>query len=218
MSELCERMPGKRAPANRTAMGSGGRRPREAMSPTSVSLSAAHDAGVVSFLSPYVLPIVPGYLSMITGLDVAEIQTGGRRYLSRIARDTSLFIAGVQRRVHPLGAHSTSIDGTALPNHLLLNPRLGCRRAGHGPVPRGIAGTALTVVAPGAPLPPEPVAPWPPPPGACRPAAFAFGWTPCLRPCSARCRWLPPPRAGPGGDGAVLGVYSAGLGRLVRPG
>ena len=35
---------------------------------------AAFGAGVISFLSPCVLPIVPGYLSLVTGLSVGEIQ------------------------------------------------------------------------------------------------------------------------------------------------
>jgi len=59
-----------------------------------VGYVAAFGGGVVSFLSPCVLPIVPAYLSIITGVDVAEIEHGGRRQLTRIGRDTSLFIAG----------------------------------------------------------------------------------------------------------------------------
>jgi cytochrome c-type biogenesis protein len=58
-----------------------------------VSYAAAFGAGIVSFLSPCVLPIVPAYLSMITGLEVTEIQSGERRHLGRIARDTGLSIA-----------------------------------------------------------------------------------------------------------------------------
>ena len=35
---------------------------------------AAFGGGIVSFLSPCVLPLVPGYLSMVTGLDLAELE------------------------------------------------------------------------------------------------------------------------------------------------
>ena len=59
-----------------------------------VSYLAALGGGVVSFLSPCVLPIVPAYLSVITGLDVAEVKEGDRKHLPRIALHTRLFIAG----------------------------------------------------------------------------------------------------------------------------
>ena len=55
---------------------------------------AAFGAGVISFLSPCVLPIVPGYLSLVTGLTVGEIRDGDRKYLTRIALNTALFVLG----------------------------------------------------------------------------------------------------------------------------
>ncbi len=39
----------------------------------------AFSGGVISFLSPCVLPVVPAYLSVTTGLSLSEIATGGRR-------------------------------------------------------------------------------------------------------------------------------------------
>ncbi|HLF41505.1 MAG TPA: cytochrome c biogenesis protein CcdA, partial [Acidimicrobiia bacterium] len=45
-----------------------------AVATENVTLLAAFGGGVVSFLSPCVLPIVPAYLSMITGLDVADVR------------------------------------------------------------------------------------------------------------------------------------------------
>jgi cytochrome c biogenesis protein CcdA len=59
----------------------------------SVTLFAAFGGGLISFLSPCVLPIVPAYLSIITGLEVGEIREG-KSHLRRITRDTGLFIAG----------------------------------------------------------------------------------------------------------------------------
>ena len=59
-----------------------------------VSYIAAFGGGVASFVSPCVLPIVPGYLSVITGLDLTDAAQGSRRHLLRIARDTTLFVAG----------------------------------------------------------------------------------------------------------------------------
>jgi cytochrome c-type biogenesis protein len=55
---------------------------------------AAFGAGVISFVSPCVLPIVPGYLSLVTGLSVGEIREQQRHYLKRIAVNTGLFVAG----------------------------------------------------------------------------------------------------------------------------
>ncbi len=57
-------------------------------------LLTAFGGGVISFLSPCVLPIVPGYLSLITGLSVGEIQEPQRHYLKRIAVNTGLFVLG----------------------------------------------------------------------------------------------------------------------------
>src|ERR1700704_2524671 len=42
-----------------------------------VGIFAALAAGVVSFLSPCVLPLVPGYLSAVSGVSAAELETAG---------------------------------------------------------------------------------------------------------------------------------------------
>jgi cytochrome c-type biogenesis protein len=49
-------------------------------------------AGLASFLSPCVLPLVPGYLSYVTGLAGADLAAGHRR--GRILAGTGLFVAG----------------------------------------------------------------------------------------------------------------------------
>src|ERR1700687_2409327 len=55
---------------------------------------AAVGGGVVSFLSPCVLPLVPGYLSIVTGLDIATLEDGDAAHARRIVGTTALFIAG----------------------------------------------------------------------------------------------------------------------------
>ena len=82
-----------------------------------VSYLAALGGGVVSFLSPCVLPIVPAYLSVITGLDVAEVKEGDRRHLPRIAWHTGLFIAGFSLVFVLLGSdgHRPRPDAPAQP-------------------------------------------------------------------------------------------------------
>ena len=58
-----------------------------------LALPIAALAGLVSFLSPCVLPLVPGYLSYMTGLSGADLATGDR-VRGRILLGTLLFIAG----------------------------------------------------------------------------------------------------------------------------
>jgi cytochrome c-type biogenesis protein len=77
----------------------------------------------VSFLSPCVLPIVPAYLSLITGLDVA-VDAGERRgRLLRIDRDTGLFVGGFSAVFIGLGLAATSV-GRLLTRHQALLTRI----------------------------------------------------------------------------------------------
>src|SRR5262247_471568 len=46
------------------------------MTPTDVSLAGAFLAGLVSFLSPCVLPLVPGYVSMLSGIGMEQLRQG----------------------------------------------------------------------------------------------------------------------------------------------
>lgn len=58
-----------------------------------LALPVALVAGVVSFFSPCVLPLLPGYLSYATGLAASEI-TSGRAARGRVLAGTSLFVLG----------------------------------------------------------------------------------------------------------------------------
>jgi cytochrome c-type biogenesis protein len=60
--------------------------------PLLLAIGVAVIAGLVSFLSPCVLPLVPGYLSYVTGLAGADLNSGARR--GRVLAGTLLFIAG----------------------------------------------------------------------------------------------------------------------------
>jgi cytochrome c-type biogenesis protein len=60
--------------------------------PLLVAVAVAALAGLASFLSPCVLPLVPGYLSYMTGLAGADLDAGQRR--GRVLAGTLLFIAG----------------------------------------------------------------------------------------------------------------------------
>jgi cytochrome c-type biogenesis protein len=63
-----------------------------ASGPLLLAMAVAALAGLASFLSPCVLPLVPGYLSYMTGLAGADLDAGNRR--GRVLAGTLLFIAG----------------------------------------------------------------------------------------------------------------------------
>jgi cytochrome c-type biogenesis protein len=56
------------------------------------ALGTAFGAGILSFLSPCVLPLIPGYLSFISGYSLADIRSGKGRL--RVVAGTAAFVAG----------------------------------------------------------------------------------------------------------------------------
>src|ERR1700727_369592 len=72
----------------------------------------AFGAGIISFLSPCVLPLVPGYVSMVSGLSAAELGRGAtstRVPLRRLVRDIRLFVAGFTVVFVALGAAASGV-------------------------------------------------------------------------------------------------------------
>jgi len=74
---------------------------------------AAFLAGVLSFLSPCVLPLVPGYVSLISGVSVEELQAGNRALKKKVLLHAILFILGFTVVFIAFGAAATGI-GNAL--------------------------------------------------------------------------------------------------------
>jgi cytochrome c-type biogenesis protein len=70
---------------------------------------AAFLAGLVSFLSPCVLPLVPGYVSLISGAGVEELQTQEARLLRKVMLNSIAFILGFSVVFITLGAISTEV-------------------------------------------------------------------------------------------------------------
>ena len=75
---------------------------------------------MASFVSPCVLPIVPGYLSVLTGLDLTDAAQGSSRHLLRIARDTALFVAGFTLVFVLLGITATTVGRAVFRDKELL--------------------------------------------------------------------------------------------------
>ena len=84
-------------------------------------IPVAFAAGLVSFISPCVLPLVPGYLSVVTGLQVDEIAEAGWR---RVLAPSLLFIATFSAFFILLGLTATALGQTLRDNQELLT-RIG---------------------------------------------------------------------------------------------
>ncbi len=78
----------------------------------------AFAAGLVSFLSPCVLPLVPGYLAAVTGVSVTEIETSDWR---RVLAPSLLFIASFSTVFILLGLAATALGQTLRDNQALLS-------------------------------------------------------------------------------------------------
>lgn len=95
------------------------------MDATSISYGLAFLAGLVSFLSPCVLPIVPSYVSFVTGMSLDELRdadhTAGRRHA---ALHAALFVLGFSLLFVGLGASATAL-GSVLTRSLPLLQQIG---------------------------------------------------------------------------------------------
>ena len=71
------------------------------------TLIAAFVAGLLSFLSPCVLPLVPGYVSLISGASVEDLQSSERRVLRTVMLHSITFVLGFSVVFIALGAVAT---------------------------------------------------------------------------------------------------------------
>jgi len=167
--------------------------------------------GIISFLSPCVLPIVPGYLSLMSGVTVGELPEARDRALRHIVVNTALFVAGFTVVFVILGLVTTEIGQTLFENQdtltrisgglvllmaaylagsqLLTTPRLYQEFRFHphlerfGPVAAPIAGVA-----------------------------FGLGWTPCIGPVLGTVLNFAAQGEDLGRAAVLLTAYSIGLG------
>lgn len=181
------------------------------MSVGTVGYAAAFGGGLVSFLSPCVLPVVPGYLSVITGLEVAEIATGARRNLGRITRDTTLFIGGFSAVFIALGLTATTL-GRGLVSHQTLLTRIS------GLVVLTMALFILGSLVLHAPwlygekrMHPQ-LSRFGPLAAPVAGVAFGFGWTPCIGPILGSVLAVAATEGQTSRGAALLAAYSLGLG------
>jgi cytochrome c-type biogenesis protein len=168
-----------------------------------LAIPIALAAGLVSFLSPCVLPLVPGYLSYVTGLSGADLSAPHR---GRVLAGTVLFMAGFTAVFASFGALFGGLGALLLTHATVLTRILGVvviamGLAFLGWIP-GLQREKRLHLAPsggiaGAPL---------------LGAAFGLGWTPCIGPALAAVQTLAFTQAS-AGRGALLSVaYGLGLG------
>lgn len=172
-----------------------------------LAIPVALVAGVVSFFSPCVLPLLPGYLSFVTGLAASEV-TSGTGHRGRMLLGTGLFVAGFALVFVSTGALfgglgsllftwsraiSIVIGVIAIVLGLVF---AGVLRLGQGTWRMG-GGTAPAVGLAAAPL---------------LGIVFGLGWTPCIGPTLSVVLTLAL-NEGTAVRGAVLaGAYALGLG------
>lgn len=175
-------------------------------------LVVAFGAGMISFLSPCVLPLVPGYLSLMSGVSTSQVigprGADTRPETLRILRATLLFAAGFTLVFVALGAAATGLGRLLLENQRLLNRFAGALIIVMGLVialgvlPRLLGEERRVRVSPSrlgvfaAPV---------------MGMAFAFGWTPCIGPVLAATLSLAAAESTLGEGMLMLLAYSLGL-------
>src|SRR4051794_363883 len=87
---------------------------------------AAFAVGFISFVSPCVLPLVPGYLSAVSGVSIADMRTGEHR-LSAILWPAAIFCLSFTIMFVALGMTATSIGSTLRGSQQTLHPPAGVR-------------------------------------------------------------------------------------------
>jgi len=177
---------------------------------TEVSLILAFVAGVLGFVSPCIVPLIPGYLSFVSGVSLGEMDLAARRAkLGQVLSATALFVLGFSIIFTALGASASALGSFVLDNRVALGRvggivvvLLGLTVLGVVRVPGLYRERRLQMARrPGGLLGAVPVG-----------MAFGFAWTPCVGPVLAGILTLAASAQGAGGGALLLFAYSLGLG------
>lgn len=179
------------------------------VSSANVTMIVAFGGGVISILSPCVLPMVPGYIALVTGLEVRDVQAGRPQDLGRIAAMTGWFALGFSAVFVLLGLAASTVGQSLFDNQELLTRISGAvvlvmalYLAGSQVLmaPRLYGESRFHVRSGQFGMFTAPVAG----------AAFAFGWSPCLGPIIAAVFGVAATETGPRAV-LLLASYSAGM-------
>lgn len=146
-----------------------------------LQLAVAFGGGVVAFVSPCVLPLLPAYLGLMSGYSMADLQSG-RASRGRMLRVTLLFVAGFSVVFVATGAAATQIAQFLARNQTVTNRVAGTLVAAFGIAMVGMALTNRGVFGflsreRRFEVRPSRLGAWAPP---VMGLAFGFGWTPCI--------------------------------------
>lgn len=176
-----------------------------------ISTAASFAAGLLSFASPCILPLIPAYLSFISGVSVLEMRRGpgGESPPGRVFLNALFFVLGFSCVFVLLGASATAVGKALISQISLLKKAAGLlivffglhmlgvfrirlldreKRYHQKEKPIGLLGSFGVGV------------------------AFALGWTPCIGPILAAVLFYASTRETVGQGIWLLTVYSAGLG------
>src|SRR5258705_6448931 len=175
-----------------------------------VSIAAALFAGVLSFLSPCVLPLVPPYLVYLAGTSLERL--AGAAPEPMVRTDTVLaallFVAGFSTVFIAWGAGASAIGSLVQAWSAELGIVAGVAIIVMGLHFLGLTRLAVLMREKRAPMA-RPIGLW----GAyAMGLAFAFGWTPCIGPILAAILSIAAAEATVAKGAGLLAVYSAGLG------
>jgi cytochrome c-type biogenesis protein len=174
-----------------------------------IGLIVAFGAGALSFLSPCVLPLVPGYLSLMSGVQASQLSVVTRQEQRTLLRSTLLFVSGFTAVFVALGASASTV-GSALHNHQVgLNRVAGVLVILMGVFLAGLVSPRLLQQERRFHVSPSGLGSWAPP---VMGMAFAFGWTPCIGPTLAVVYSLATAQGTLGRGVLLLLFYSLGLG------
>ena len=91
---------------------------------TDVTLAGAFLAGLISFLSPCVLPLVPGYISMLSGIGMVQLRQG-QHPTAGLFSSALAFVVGFSVVFIGFGASASAVGGFLRQNRALLAPVAG---------------------------------------------------------------------------------------------
>lgn len=177
-----------------------------------VTLLTAFVAGFLSFVSPCVLPLIPGYLSFVSGLSLEEMRSGAAGNASarrQVLLASIAFVLGFSSVFIALGASASAIGEFLMSRLPLLGKIAGVliivfglhtmgvfrlrfleteKRIHTSRKPAGLVGSFFVGI------------------------AFAFGWTPCIGPILGGILTIAGSRDSIGEGIRLLAIYSMGLG------
>lgn len=174
-----------------------------------IGVLTAFAAGLISFLSPCVLPLVPGYVSYVAGSSAET--SANRSIVDRLpAVGLSMcFVLGFSTVFVVLGASATALGQLLLSYRQELNVVGGSLVTVFGLFMLGLANLPWLqreirlhpAIAGGGPVSAYVLG-----------VAFAFGWTPCIGPVLGAVLTVSAASATVAGGVSLLGIYSLGLG------